>query len=188
MVLAKDVSVFNSEKKKTKLNYEKSFQVRDALDFLNRIWGFRGCVARHSRTQSRFHILRKQGNLRWGKRSLTRLTTTCFVDWFCSSFNFTRGVARGQIKFDHQPLFEKRACASPPSSDADWTQVSGRNRAWVAWVRIRKQIFVREHLLRRLKDRMHTLPKTVFRIQMSNKWSFQFFWRDICRVEKASMY
>ena len=39
MVLAKDVSVFNSEKKKTKLNYEKSFQVRNTstLDFLNRI-------------------------------------------------------------------------------------------------------------------------------------------------------
>lgn len=37
MVLAKDVFVFNSEKKKTKLNYEKSFQVRNTLDFLNRI-------------------------------------------------------------------------------------------------------------------------------------------------------
>ena len=62
----------------------------------------------------------------------------------------------GRIKFDHQPLFEKGACAPPPSSNVDWTQVSGGNRAWVAWVRIRKQIFVREHLLRRLKDRMHT--------------------------------
>ena len=132
--------MFNSEKKKTKLNYEKRFQVRNALDFQ-----VRGVVSK---------ILREQGN----GASVPLLAPpppASSIDFVLPSILRAASHA-GRIKFDHQPLFEKGVCAPPPSSDVDWTQVSGGNRAWVAWVRIRKQIFVREHLLRRLEDRMHT--------------------------------
>jgi len=112
--------VFNSEKKKTKLNYEKRFKVGFSLR------------SKHSITHTLFHISPRAKDRRcreWcGEAFLYSPHHSLLRRLICSDYNFARG--------QNNRCSRKEAVTFFSGTNVDWTRVSGGNRAWA---RMRKK-------------------------------------------------